>query len=230
MTAFPPPSSEQPSAYPPPPPPAHSLATPASYPPPPPPVGAPPAFPPPVPGTQPVQAPAVAWLVPVAALIAVIGAFTPWFDPTAERNGVNLLKGGGALYSWKDGRIGLAAPILLVILAISVIGLLRGKVSRRFSGSQNPVRSVGKVTIGLGVVALVCVVIAWFLVPGQYHFITTDGTSFSWHDLQRHGLKMGRGPQIGFYLTIVAGVLAIVGGIAMLATAKDQRTGPSLQK
>lgn len=242
MTAYPP-APDQSAAYPPPPPPA-PFANPAGYPPPPPanypssPGAYPPAppaantpgtYPPPPPMSQPaVKAPFVAWFVPLAALVAIIGAATPWFNPTAKQNGVNVLQDGGALYSWKDGRIGLAAPILLVLLSISVIGLLRGKVGRRFKGT-NPVRSLGTSTIIIGLIAVATAVIAWFLVPGQYHF-TAGATTLSWHDLQDRGLAMSRGPQIGFFLTIVAGVLAVIAGIAVRVQGTRRPAGPSLTK
>lgn len=173
---------------------------------------------------RPVQAPAIGWLVPVAAAMALVGAVTPWFVPTAERNGVNVLKANDALYSFMDLKVGLAPPVLLVILSGTVISLLRGKVAPRFARSHNPVESVGNMTIGFGVVMIVCLVIAWFLVPVQYHF-TTGARTYSWHYMQDHGVAMGRGPQLGFYVTLVATALAVVSGVAMVVMAKREKAG-----
>jgi hypothetical protein len=182
--------------------------------------------PPPVTQTAPVQAPPVAWLIPLAALLAVIGAFTPWFRPEASRGG-QTVHAKDALYSWKDGKIGLVAPIILVILAISVIGLLQGKARGRFASGPDPVRSVAKYCIGAGVVSLVCLLIAWFLVTSQYKF--GDGRSWDQYEkaLRDVGATLSRGPQIGYWLTLVAGVLAIVGGVLTLLAAKPVPVSPS---
>ena len=96
MTSYPPPTGQTP-------PPEFGAAPQQPYgapaPPPQQPYGAPvppqqaygaPAPPPYVPvETQAVKAPVVAWLVPIAALLAVIGVFTPWFKAkaTASANG-----------------------------------------------------------------------------------------------------------------------------------------------
>ena len=227
MTSYPPPGqTPPPGQYPPPPPPPPAFAPqqgPQQYghPADPPRVSPPP---PPVTQTAPVQAPPVAWLVPLAALLAVIGAFTPWFRPHGEAGGAS--KDFDNLYSWKDGKIGLVAPIILVILAISVIGLLQGKARGRFASGPDPVRSVAKYCIGAGVVSLVCLLIAWFLVTSQYKF-QVPGRTYSWDDFEKLGVTLSRGPQIGYWLTLVAGVLAIVGGVLMLLAAKPVPVSPS---
>jgi len=188
-----------------------------------------PAPPPAAPDTsQAVKAPAVAWLVPIAALFALIGMFVPWFKAKAT------LTGGGqtthhtfdGLYSFKDGKLGLLAPILLVILAIGVVGLLVGKAPARFSrGGGHPVASAGKASLIVGAVSLVCVVIAWFLVKSQYKF-KDGGISYSWDNYIKAAkdagfkLELSRGPQVGYFLTIAAAVLAIVAGVLMILAAR----------
>lgn len=175
------------------------------------------------PGVTPVpKAPPIAWLIPLAALLAVIGAFTPWFKPHGQIG--RYSQDFDALYSFKDGKIGLIAPIALVVLALSVIGLLQGKVRGRLAGSTDPVRSMAKYAIGVGVVSLVCLLIAWFLVTTQYKF-TVGGQEYSWNDfeskLKTAGGTLGRGPQIGYWLTLVGALLAIVAGVVMLVQAKS---------
>jgi hypothetical protein len=184
--------------------------------------------PPPPPGTVPVaKAPPVAWLIPLAALLSVIGLFTPWFTPHADKGGQTVKF--DSLYSFKDGKIGLVAPIALVVLAITVIGLLRGRVRGRLAGSSDPVHSTGKYSIGVGVVALVCLVIAWFLVTTQYKF-TLAGTEYSWSDfeskLKAAGATLSRGPGIGFWLTLAGGILAVIAGIVLLVQAKSTAPAP----
>lgn len=175
-----------------------------------------------------VKAPQVAWLIPLAALLAVIGAFTPWFKAkgTASAAGQTIHHTFDGLYSFKDGKIGLLAPILLVILAIGVVGLLLGRAPARFSrGSTHPVSYAGKVAIVAGVITLVCTIVAWFLVKTQYKF-NEAGHKYSWDDYIKAAkaagvkLELSRGPQIGYFLTIAAGVVAIIGGLLMVLSAR----------
>lgn len=238
MTAYPPPPGQpeyQPAGgqYPPPPPGA------AQTPPPPPPNFAPqqsapwPAqpgqspVPPPPPGTAPVaKAPPAAWLLPLAALLAIIGAVTPWFRPQVSIRG-RTIQAQDTLYSIKDGKIGIIAPIVLTVLAFMAIGLLRGKVRGRLAGASDPVRSVGKYAVIAGVVSAVCLLIAWFLVTTQYKF-----GGASWSDFEKQvnaaGGSLGRGPQVGYWLTAAAALVAIAGGVVMLLQAKSEQSGPQL--
>lgn len=171
------------------------------------------------------KAPPVAWLVPVAALLAVVGAFLPWFAPegTASQGTETVHHTFSSLYSWKDGKIGLLAPIVLVLLAIGVVGLLQGRTPRRFTrGSAHPVTSAARAVLIAGAVSAVCVVVAWFMEKSQYKF--TDGaTTYSWDGYisaakaQGVNLSLSQGPKIGFFLTVAAAVLALVAGGLMLA-------------
>src|ERR1700709_56626 len=132
---------------------------------------------------QDVATPPVAWLIPAAAVLAVIGAFTPWFHGSASVPGHKSASFEDSLYSYADGRIGLLPPITLVVLSIGVIGLLRGKTPRRFSrGPSGAGVSAARGALIIGVVSLLCVVIAWFLVPTQYKFDDGTGNKVSWND------------------------------------------------
>jgi len=193
-----------------------------------------PAPPPAVPvATHAVNAPVVAWLVPLAALLAVIGAFTPWFRPKATVSGRSEST-TNALYSFEDGRIGLLAPILLVVLAIGVVGLLVGRTPARFSkGGAHPVASAGKAAVIVGAVSLACAVVGWFLVKSQYKFPGPNGKDLGWDDFIKAAKALGvnvelsRGPQIGYFLTIAAAILAIVAGVLMILAARGSTTSTS---
>ena len=185
--------------------------------------------------TQEAKAPVVAWLVPLAALLSLVGAFTPWFRPKATVSG-HSESTTNALYSWEDGRIGLLAPILLVVLAVGVVGLLRGKAPARFSrGSAHPVATAGKLAILFGGISLVCAALAWFFVKSQYKFPGPNGRDLSWDDFIKAAkqlgvdVKLSRGPEIGYFLTIVAAVLAIVGGVLMILAARNATTASTGQ-
>ncbi|MEP7020309.1 MAG: hypothetical protein ABI808_06635, partial [Pseudonocardiales bacterium] len=194
-----------------------------------------PAPPPAVPvATEEVKVPVVAWLVPLAALLALIGVFTPWFKAkaTATGNGRTIHHTFDGLYSFKDGKIGLLAPILLVVIAIGVIGLILGRTPARLNSAAHPVASAGKASIIAGGVSLVCVIIAWFLVKSQYKF-TEGGRKYGWDEYIKAfkdagaKLELSRGPQIGYFLTIAAGVLAIVAGILMILAARSSSATPA---
>ncbi|SHG01489.1 hypothetical protein SAMN05443575_1131 [Jatrophihabitans endophyticus] len=184
----------------------------------------------------------VAWLVPVAAALAVIGAFTPWFKPQVSATIGGTTRSADAvddaLYSWKEGKLGLVAPIVLVLLAIGVVSLLRGGSNTRFHrGSSSPVANAAKGALIAGVVAIAAVVVTYFLLPSQYTF--TDGSrKYSWDEALKlfksqtgaSDTELSQGPQIGFWLTAAAGVVAVVAGILMLVLRSKQSAAPSGQQ
>lgn len=211
----------------------------------PPPMGGRPGYPPPMAGRpgypppppmgafeQPVgRVPIVAALIPVAAVLAVIGAFTPWFHSSFVLDGQphELVR---ALYSWRDGKIGLVAPIGLVVASIGVLRLATGKVARFSRLGTNPVVAAARGSLIVGSIALVCCVIAWFLVPSNYYFDTRLGrlsSSKLISDAQAngHSASLDRGPQIGYYLTIAAAVIAIVAGVLMLVMRDKTAQAPA---
>jgi hypothetical protein len=155
----------------------------------------------------------------------VIGAFTPWFTPEASARG-RTIDAEISLYSWKDGKVGLIAPIVLVVIAISVIGLLSGKRRGRLAGAADPVKAAGKYAVIAGAVSAVCLVIAWFLVTSRYTF-----NGLSWDELDKRlaalGGSLSRGPQIGYFLTIAAAALAIIGGVLMMTVSKEKASADS---
>ena len=74
--------------------------------------------------------------------------------------------------------------------------------------------------------AVVCTVVAWFMLPSQYKIDGPDGRKLSWDDAvklaKQEGINLdiSRGPQIGFWLTIAGAVLAIAGGVLLMAAGK----------
>ena len=208
-----------------------------SYPPPP---GGPPAPGSPVPPppasayltTQQVKPPQYAWLVPLAGVVGLVGAFTPWFRPegTISYQGQTATQSAtDAVHAWDDGKIGLLGPILLVVIGVGVLMLILGKQSRFARGSAHPFSSAGKAAIGAGVVALVCVVIAWFVVKSQYRF-TDGGKTYGWSGYIKFAkasgvdLELSRGPQVGLWLTVAGGVIAIAGGVLLLLAGRAAST------
>jgi hypothetical protein len=219
MTSFPPPPPSGAPA----PPPYGAPAPPSSG-----------AYPSPNPGPAAAVAP-VAWLVPVAAVLALIGAFTPWFKAkaTASAHGQSIHHSFDGLYSFRDGKIGLLAPILLVAVAVGVVGLLLGRTPARFSGGgAHPVASAGKATVVVGVASLISTIVAWFFVKSQYTF-KEGGRDYSWDDYIKLAkaagvkLELSRGPQVGYFLTIAAGVVAVVGGVLMILAVRGAAAVPS---
>ena len=146
-----------------------------------------------------------------------------------------------SLYSFKDGKVGLVVPIALVVIAVTAIGLLLGKPRGRLSSAPDPVRSIARYAIIGGAVSAVCLLIAWFFVTSQYKF-DLNGTELSWDDfaarLKAAGGSLTKGPQIGYWLSVAAAALAIVGGVLIMLQRKQNRPGqggpqpapPSLQK
>lgn len=180
------------------------------------------------PTRQQVKPPQYAWLVPLAGIVGLIGAFTPWFRPEGKisyQGQTATQSATDAVHAWDDGKIGLLGPILLVVIGVGVLMLILGKQSRFARGSAHPFSSAGKAAIGAGVVALVCVVIAWFVVKSQYRF-TDGGKTYGWSGYIKFAkqagvdLELSRGPQIGLWLTVAGGVIAIVGGVLLLLAGR----------
>ena len=204
-----------------------------SYPPPPGGVPAPGSPVPPPPASayltrQQLKPPAHAWLVPLAGVVGLLGAFTPWFRPQGKisyRGESVTQSAADAVHAWDDGKIGLLGPILLVVIGVGVLMLILGRQSRFARGSAHPFSSAGKAAIVAGVVAVVCVVIAWFVVTSQYRF-TDGGKSYGWDGYIKLAkasgvdLQLSRGPQAGLWLTVAGGVIAIVGGVLLLLAGR----------
>jgi Co/Zn/Cd efflux system component len=154
----------------------------------------------------------VAWLVVLAGALALVGAFTPWFRPKASAHGRSI-SARDSVYTWDDGKIGILASVLLVLAGFGVLALLLGKASRRFTANgRHPVENAGRTSMIAGAVGLVVSGGAWILVPHQYK---------QWDEIQSEvrsiGGTLSRGPQIGFFLTVAAAILALVGGAVLIA-------------
>lgn len=153
---------------------------------------------------------ATAWLVPVAALLAVIGALLAWFRPRVASRARTF----DAIYSVKD-KAGLVVPLALVLLSISIVGLVLGKPRGRLAGSSDPVRLAGWYCIATGLGCAVAVAVAWAMVPSLYSF-DVAGRRLSWDQYQQAGLRLDRGPAAGFWLSCAAAALALVSGVLLV--------------
>jgi hypothetical protein len=171
--------------------------------------------------SRPVTVPTLGALIPLAALLALVGAVTPWFAPVGTVNDVRVLQAEHALYSWKDGRLGLIAPIALTILGIGVIALMRGRTSGRFRRSDSPLSSAGNRALWVSLISAGGLGASWEFVTHQYRPPVDNGGS--WDGAQQMGIAMSRNPQVGFYLTAAAVVLALVGGIALKSAGRRSR-------
>jgi len=176
--------------------------------------------PPPPPAAPAVATPFFAGVLPVAAGIGVLGAILPWFKPVGTANGQKIGE-GDAFHSWEDGRIGLIGPILMIVVAVSVSGLLRGRTPSRFAGSGNPLSSLAKWAVGTGLATAVCLGVAWAFVTDQYKFTDANGVKHSWDEVTRQGISLSKGPQIGFFLVGFAALLFIAIGVLLFGNSRS---------
>lgn len=177
---------------------------------------------PPVDDAQPARTvfvPAIAWLVPGAAALAVLGALLPWFRPRGTVAG--HARTFDALYSVKD-KAGLVVPVLLVLVAISVVELLLGKPRGRLAANAEPARLAAIYVLVGGLVCIAVMVVAWAMVPSLYDFVVA-GRTLSWQQYRRAGVRLERGPDVGFWLTAAAAVLTVATGAAMLLLIRRDR-------
>jgi uncharacterized YccA/Bax inhibitor family protein len=161
--------------------------------------------------------PTVAWLIPAAALVAVVGGVLPWFKPIGYVHGSHHEIGVQA-HAWQAGAVGAIGPILLVVLG--------GLVLRRFLSSKpakpgkNPVRRSGLIAILFALVTIALQGAARGLVLNGT--VTLNGQSIKLEDLAGAlgYTAISRGTQLGFWLTTVAAVLVLTAGVAMMIVGK----------
>lgn len=185
----------------------------------------------------PAKAPAVAWLVPLAAGLALVGALTPWFRPTLTLSTSIATQhvNGEHIFAWDDAWIGLLGSVMLVVVGIGVIGPLTGRRALVGGRSVEPMRSAARSMIIAGAVSAACLLAAWFLLPSQYRVDDGTGTGhkISWDDAISRAkdlgvdAKIGHGPQIGFWLTAAAAALAVVTGLVLLSSHKSATSPPA---
>jgi len=170
---------------------------------------------------EPVHFPPEIWLVFVSAAVAIAGAFVPWFDPYGtDVLGHRVLRANHAVYSWQDGRIGLLAPVLLVVFAIGILRMMRG--TKRFAASKvGPVTGVGLWALVVGALTVGCVLVANALLPGQ--FDTPAAVGGTWSSVKAYGITMSRNPQTGLWLTLTAAGLCVLCGIALIVSGTRHR-------
>ncbi|MBV9594786.1 MAG: hypothetical protein JO147_13445 [Actinobacteria bacterium] len=167
------------------------------------------------------QVPAWAWLFVLAAILGVIGAIMPWFQPTI---GGRTIPGATVVHSWNDGRIGLLGPILMLAGGIrwfaGLIGRGQVAVARRGRYVANPLKSASVYALIVGAVTLALLAVAYGLVPENYK---------DWDQAKQFahqaGLSLGRGPALGFWLVLAAGgIFLALGAYGWIAFRKQAET------
>ena len=172
---------------------------------------------PPRPGTPPGQREAaLSWLPASAALVALVGVALPWFAPSGQgRHGRLDIP---EAYCWQAGRVGYLAPLLLVIVAVSIVGPRHGWFGR--TGPERTFTRDGWLLVVAGLTAGGVVGLTWVLLPKSYTF----GIGLSWDSLVASGYRLSRHPQPGYFLTAAAALDAVVcGGIYLAAARREPR-------
>jgi hypothetical protein len=180
----------------------------------------PPFFPPP--GSFPpapiaasaAKTPIWAWLFVGVAALAVVTAFVPWFNPVVTANGQSIHL-DTSIYAWRDGRLGLAGPLALLLLGVTWARALTGKMKNSAIVTAADLRKYSLYAVLAGVIGFASMAAAWLLLPHNYS---------DWNEakaeVEQAGATLGRGPQVGFWLVGVASVLAIALGIYGYLTIK----------
>jgi hypothetical protein len=155
----------------------------------------------------------LAWLPVGFAVVALVGAALPWFAPAGTGHGAHLTIPDA--HCWQAGRIGFLAPLVLVLVALSIVGPRLG-----WFGKDQPPRQLrrdGLLLAGAGVLAGAVLVVTWLLLPKSYTF-----SGLTWDNLVANGISMRRGPQPGYFLTIAAAADALVCGVIYLVAARRE--------
>jgi hypothetical protein len=165
--------------------------------------------------------PAAAWLVPLAAVVAIIGGVLPWFKPIGYVNGTHGSLGVTA-HAWQGGAVGVIGPVLLVIVGIVVLLRLVGR--KPAAPGKNPVRRWGLIALLFALATLGLQLAARGLI--LHATATVNGKSLALDKLAalEGATAYSRGTQIGFWITTAAAVLALIGGVIMMVSSKKAST------
>jgi hypothetical protein len=155
----------------------------------------------------------LSWLPASPAVVALVGVALPWFAPTGRGRRTNLSIPDA--FCWQAGRVGYFAPLLIVIVAVSILGPRHGWYRR--NAPARSLRRDGRLLIAVGVVAGAVLVLTWVLLPKSYSF-----SGLSWDTLVSAGYQLHRNPQPGYFLAIVAAADAIACGVVYLSAARRE--------
>jgi hypothetical protein len=158
----------------------------------------------------PVRPLAPFWVILFIALavVGLIAIVLPWFHPTIDGHKIDGVKD---FHSW-NGLLFFLAPVVMIIAAGRAITARTNLAQFRQAGISG---------ILSGALMLISAVIGYARVPSAYS---------DWDQAKaiaaEHGQTLGRGPEIGWYLTIGVGVLFIVLGIAAIVQARSRAARP----
>jgi hypothetical protein len=174
--------------------------------------------------TEPLpRRPAIGWLVPLAAVVGIVGVILPWFKPIGygHKQHISLHI---TLQSWNGAFPGVLAAVALVLAAILVVlRLVRG----RSKPGKNPIRTAGIWTVVLAIIGAIMVFLS--RASALNAKVTVNGNTIKVDQLARllRAHSYTRGTQIGFWLTGAACALALLVGIALIVLGKKAPAAPA---
>ena len=175
--------------------------------------------------------PVYAWVLPVAGLAGLVGVFLPWFHGYATSPGHHTVHFHGSISSWDDGRIGLLPGLLLAAMGFASAILLTRPAKRRHDAiDTGPVAKAAKQAAIAGGVSLACLFFAYLLVPHEYR-VNGESWAAALADVRSQagpGVQFHRGPELGFWLTLVSGVIALVVGIVLMLRLREDDDVPDV--
>lgn len=158
------------------------------------------------------MSPTNALIFVAAGVLALISLFSVWFQPSAP----GVVANGETVHAWDDGRLGVIGPLSVILMGILAALTLRADDPGDIGG-----RDVAKPAAFLGLVAIAMPVVAYVFVGFQFE-VTSCSTGFTDFGCSTKDLRdvagASYGPQTGFVLCIVAGVISLVGAGVLRAS------------
>ncbi len=150
-----------------------------------------------------------AWSLLVFTTLGLVALLLPWFRPTIDGHAV---AGEATTHSW-NGLLFFLAPLLMIYAVLRAF-----RPSSRTSAA-----GTNALVIAAGALSLIIALVNWLRVPTDYA---------DWPAAQAYargaGQSLGRGPLIGFWLTIAVGALFVGSGTyAVIRTATTGADEPA---
>jgi sulfate transport system permease protein len=153
--------------------------------------------------------PKAAWLVVVGGLLALAGAFLPWYSPSGEVDRTTPIPNGD-LHGWNLIGVGFAGALALGVVAAAG-GLALATHRRGLLMSGRARKAVSWAAMAAALVSLAGVYFDWRYVPER-----TGVGMKNWETATISGFHVTTGAGAGVWLVVIGAGLALLGSASVL--------------
>ena len=151
-----------------------------------------------------------AWLVMAGGALALICSFLPYYTIKATVPGYGSESDWGNAWNGFFGWFG----ILMLLAAAAIVA------AQVFADLKQP--QMPLISLGLAGIGLILVVIALFVFPGKSDLESAAGMTID--QLENYGVTVDMGRSVGYWLSLVCAVVAVVGAVMFYMEAQKAAT------